>query len=135
MVFEVITSDRKPKFFAPLSANDHSFPPFYHRKTKTPSPHLAPSRYLILNEEGKSIKLHLCSCFITAKVLLRRERFIVQPSSTIRRPSFHLIPVIVSHLLKHSRNERCLNSVDANLAQHWCTTGDAFVNRSCRTDV
>ena len=37
MVFEVITSDRKPKFFAPLSANDHSFPPFYHRKTKTPS--------------------------------------------------------------------------------------------------
>lgn len=132
MVFEVITSDRKPKFFAPSPPTTTPFLLFIIVKQKL---HLAPSRYLILNEEGKSIKLHLCSCFITAKVLLRRERFIVQPSSTIRRPSFHLIPVIVSHLLKHSRNERCLNSVDANLAQHWCTTGGAFVNRSCRTDV
>lgn len=132
MVFEVITSDRKPKFFDPSPPTTTPFLLFIIVKQKL---HLAPSRYLILNEEGKSIKLHLCSCFITAKVLLRRERFIVQPSSTIRRPSFHLIPVIVSHLLKHSRNERCLNSVDANLAQHWCTTGGAFVNRSCRTDV
>lgn len=66
-----------------------------------------------MNEEGKSIKLHpfVLASFATANVHGKKGYKILDDQTP---SSFHLIPLIVSHLL-----ERCLNNVNAaNLTQH-----------------